>query len=77
MNSFVDRRIAHLDPKTVASLDLAEIHLALNRVAANDVHRLLDRTKVAHNLVAVPPGWRASLRSLFSYTLKRNCRRMA
>lgn len=68
VNRFVDRRIAHLDPKTVAGLDLTEIHSALDRVAANanDLHRLLDRTMVAHNLVAVPPGWRASLRSLFS-----------
>jgi hypothetical protein len=67
VSNFVDRRIAHLDPKAVAGLDLADIHSAMDRVAtsANDLHRLLDRTMVAYSLVAVAPGWRASLRSLF------------
>ena len=69
VGNFVDRRIAHLDPKAVAGLDLADIHSAMDRVAAsaNDLHRLLDRTMVAYSLVAVPPAWRASLRSLFAW----------
>jgi hypothetical protein len=69
VSNFVDRRIAHLDPKAVAGLDLADVHSAMDRVAANanDLHRLLDRTMVAYSLVAVPPAWRASLRSLFAW----------
>ena len=40
------RQIAHLDPKAVAGLDLADIHSAIDGVAAsaNDLHDLLDRT---------------------------------
>lgn len=67
VGEFVDRRIAHLDPKGVIDLDLAVVNEAMDRVAAsaNDLHRLLDRTLFAYEFVAVPPGWRASLRSLF------------
>ncbi len=68
---FVDKRIAHLDPivdhPAAQSIDLGEIHGALDRVAANtnEVHRLLDRQYQAFDLVVVPPGWRASMRFLF------------
>jgi hypothetical protein len=72
VTAFVDKRIAHLDAvidhPAAQTIDLSQIHGAMDRVAvnANHAHRLLDRMHQMYELVVVPPTWRASLRGLFS-----------
>lgn len=68
VTTFVNEYVAHRSafPK-VRDVQTAQIVTALDDVAANDgdLRRLLSLPIVMYEHLAVPPGWRASLRGLF------------